>query len=183
MNGLTNRGRLMLRAGAWALVAPALPRSAMAGQAHLVKLYKVEKHVDLQGQDSSYTVTCPNSDLALQGMWRVDDVEQGNDFCDLDGPGGTWGTTTAPAANDHADWDVLRSVRPTEVDATSDSTYRFEFTPLSGGDAQLHLWVTCLGHRSEAVSGHTVGWTITNPYTQGPTTVNTPGPGSITDSS
>jgi hypothetical protein len=175
MNGFMNRGRLMLMlVGATACAAMALPTSAFAGQAHLIKLYKVEKHVDLQGQDNTYTVTCPNNDLALQGMWRVDDVEQDNDFYDDDGPGGSWGTTFAPAPNNHADWDVLRSVRPVEVMATSDSSFDFQFTPLSGGDAQIKLWITCLGHRSEAVSGHTVGWTITNQFTSGTITVASP---------
>jgi hypothetical protein len=181
MNGfMTRRTRLTLLACATAFAAMALPGSAFAGQAHLLKLYKVEKHVDLQGQDNTYTVTCPNSDLALQGMWRVDDVEQDNDFFDFDGPGSTWGTTTPPASNDHADWDVLRSVRPTEVQPTSDSSYDFAFTPLSGGDAQIKLWVTCLGHKAESVSGHTVSWTITNRSTTAPTTINNPGAGSST---
>jgi hypothetical protein len=173
MNGLMNRGRLILLACAIALGALALPSSALAGQSHLLKLYKVEKHVDLQGQDDTYTVTCPNNDLALQGMWRVDDVEQDNDFFDP-GPGGSWGTTSPPASNDHADWDVLRSVRPVEVQASSDSSYDFQFTPLSGGDAQLKLWVTCLGHDAESVSGHTVSWQITNPFSSGTVTVSNP---------
>lgn len=173
MNGLMNRSRLILLACTVALGTLALPSSALAGQSHLLKLYKVEKHVDLQGQDDTYTVTCPNNDLALQGMWRVDDVEQDNDYFNA-GPGGSWGTTLPPASNDHADWDVLRSVRPVEVQASSDSSYDFQFTPLSGGDAQLKLWVTCLGHNAESVSGHTVSWQITNPYSSGVVTVAKP---------
>ncbi|HZP15728.1 MAG TPA: hypothetical protein VFA96_07890, partial [Nocardioides sp.] len=124
-----NRTRLTLLVGATALVALALPGSAMASRAHLLKLYKVEQHVDLQGQDGDYQVQCPNNDLALQGMWRVDNVEQDNDYVNA-GPGGSWG---------RPDWDVLRSVRPVKVAALDDSTYDFVFTPLAGGEVQLKL--------------------------------------------
>jgi hypothetical protein len=179
MNGFMTRGRLMLLlVGATAFAAMALPGSAMAGKSHLLKLYKVEQHVDLQGQDDTYNLSCYGQDLALQGMWRVDDVEQDNDFYDLDGPGGSWATTSAPASNDHADWDVLRSVRPTMVQHNGDSSYDFGFTPLSGGDAQLKLWVTCLGKNAESVDGHTVSWALTNATTSGPTTIHLPGAGS-----
>jgi len=163
MNGIMNRTRLTLLVCAAALVALALPGSASASRAHLLKLYKVEQHVDLMGQDGDYQVQCPNNDLALQGMWRVDNVEQDNDYINDGGPGGSWG---------RPDWDVLRSVRPVKAAAIDDSTYDFVFTPLAGGEVQLKLWVTCLGWKSETVNSHYVSWQISNPYTTTVTLTN-----------
>src|SRR4051794_7181082 len=140
------RMRMIVLGAIAALAAMALPSSASA-KAHLLKLYKVEKHVDLTGQDDIYTVTCPDGDLALDGMWRIDNVDQDNDY------------TYDPFPTGNPGFDVLRSVRPTMSRATSDSSFDFSFTPLSGGDVQIKLWVTCLGKKTSP-NGHFVTWDI-----------------------
>lgn len=148
MNGLIKHTRLIAGALA-ALGALALPASALAGhKAHLLKLYKVEQHVDLEGEDGIYTVSCPNGDYALDGMWRIDDVEQDNDF------GGTL-------------LDLFHTVRPVQAKSVATDTYQFKFTPLSGGDVQIKLWVTCVDQNT---SGHQ--WTIT-PAVAAPNTTST----------
>jgi hypothetical protein len=165
MNATKRRTRLAGLAAIAALAAMALPSPAQAGKAHLLKLYKVEKHLDLEGQDQTYTVTCPGNDLALDGMWRVDDVEPDPDYYGDDLPGGSWSTSSTVL--DHTDWDLLRSVRPVKVARSSNSSYAFEFTPASGGDVSMKLWVTCLGDTSETIGSHTVSWQITNPNAPG----------------
>jgi hypothetical protein len=131
--------KLRRMAGLLAVVvaALALPASASAGGSHLLKLYKVEKHVDLEGDDA-YDVSCNGSDYAVDGMWRVDQVDQDNDI-----PG-----------------NILTQVQVYESFATSKSTYHFHLENLAGGDSQIKLWVTCLGKWSEPAQGHSVKWTI-----------------------
>lgn len=124
------RARILLLAVlAFALTAA----PAHAGGSHLLKLYKVEQHVDLQGEGQSYTVSCHGSDYAIDGMWRMDAVDQDNEFTRLE---------------------LLSSVHPQEVYPSSDSSYHFSFLPTVGGDVQIKLWVTCLGHLTEASQGH-----------------------------
>ena len=142
-----------------ALAAMALP-SAAFGKAHLLRLYKVEQHADLVGQDTKYTVQCPDGDLALDGMWRIDNVDQDNDYVF---PNFSLGD---PA------FDVLRSVRPVESQAIDPSTFEFAFNPTSGGDVQVKLWVTCLGKKT-APNGHFVTWSI-SPGSTKPVSVGTP---------
>ena len=145
------RKRTIILGAIAALAAMAMP-SAASAKAHLLKLYKVEKHVDLTGQDDVYTVSCNGTDLALDGMWRIDNVDQDNDF------------VYAPFPTGSPRFDVQRSVRPVEARPTSDSDYEFAFTPTSGGDVQIKLWVTCLG-RQTSPNGHFVTWSISNQAT------------------
>lgn len=138
-----------------ALVALALPASAAAGpKSQVLKLYKVERHVDIEGEDGTYPVTCPNGDLALDGMWRVDDVEQDNDF------GGSL-------------IDLNHTLRPVQARSTADDTFEFRFTPLSGGNVQIKLFVTCLG---KSVGGHSWAFSQVAPFTDSSvdTTIATP---------
>lgn len=136
--------KLSIKLAVTALAAAGLlaPGSAMAGKSHLVKLYKIEQHVDLEGQDDTYNVACVGTDIAMDGMWRVDDVEQDNDF--------VWTPTTG-----NSQFDVLRAVRAVEVRPNGDSSYDFRFTPESGGDVSMKLFVTCLGRKTESIQGHT----------------------------
>jgi hypothetical protein len=105
-----------------AIGAFGLPSSAMAGKSHHLKLYKVEDHIDIEG-DLDYTLSCNPGDIATDGMWRIDDVSQDNEFDIL----GQWKETVAIKAA-----------------ATSVGTYAFRFLPIAGGDVQAKLWVTCL---------------------------------------
>ena len=158
MNVVIKNIRILGLAGLAVAATLALPSAAQAGgKAHLLKTYKVERQLDLSGEDGTYTVACNNNDLALDGMWRVDNVDQDPDYV-YDGPGGSWSTMDPP---DHFDWDLLRSVRPVEAARASDSSYDFMFTPLAGADVSMKLWVTCLRDTSTQVDGHTVSWAIT----------------------
>jgi len=114
---------------------------AHAGGSHLVKLYKVEKHIDLDGEDAVYTATCPNGDYAIDGMYRMDAVDQDNEFGRLQ---------------------LLSSVYPVAVYPSSDSAYSFSFMPTLGGDVQIKLWVTCLGKSTEPSQSHTHQWVMTS---------------------
>lgn len=107
-----------------AIGALAIPSSALAGKSHHLKLYKVEKHIDVEG-DLEYTVSCKPGDIATDGMWRVDDVSQDNEFDSL----GQWTQTVA--------------TKSTTV-AGNTEDYVFAFLPIAGGDVQVKLWVTCL---------------------------------------
>lgn len=109
-----------------AIGAFGLPSPALAGKSHHLKLYKVEQHVDVEG-DLTYTVSCMPGDIATDGMWRIDDVSQDNEFDIL----GQWTQTIA--------------VKATGV-AGNARDYEFQFLPIAGGDVQVKLWVTCLGN-------------------------------------
>lgn len=113
---------------------------AHAGGSHLLKLYKVEQHIDLEGEDGFYDLSCNGTDIAVDGMYRIDQVDQDNEFTRME---------------------LLRSVWQTGVYPTSDSTYRFMFTPTLGGDVQVKLWLTCLGRLSEPAKGHQHTWSLT----------------------
>jgi hypothetical protein len=140
-------------AGLLATVALALtmPAAAHAGASHPLKLYKVERHVDLEG-DGSYTVSCTGSDYAMDGMWRVDNVDQDSDI-----PGNI---------------KTQVAVYGAYPDASDKSEYHFSLENLAGGDAQVKLFVTCLGKDTDATNGHTVSWVLgarnTDPHASGP---------------
>ena len=53
-----NPRNLIITAAALAVAALAGPSSALAGSSHLLKTYKVEKHLDIQGEDGSYVIKC-----------------------------------------------------------------------------------------------------------------------------
>ncbi len=113
MTRITTHARLLAGVVA-ALAALALPAGALAAdghKSHVLKLYKVEQHVDLEGEDGTYVVTCPDGDYALDGMWRIDNVEQDNDF------GGSL-------------LDLWTTVRPVSMQSTGVDQFTFKFTPL-----------------------------------------------------
>lgn len=111
---------------------------AHAASSHLLDLYKVETHVDLQGEDGFYDIACNGTDIAINGMWRIDAVDQDNEFSRLT---------------------LLSSVYPVSAYPLDDSSYRFQFTPTLGGDVQVKLWLTCLG-RKTAPDTHQHTWSL-----------------------
>jgi hypothetical protein len=131
---------------------------AQAGKSHLTGLYKVEKHVDLDGEGLNYTISCQPGDKALDGMWRIDNVDQDNDYEPSPPPG--FGTTGFYL------WDNLESVFVDKAEATGAGTYTFSFTPLGGGDVQLKLWLVCLPSPTPVVSGHSHTWSVGSLHTQ-----------------
>jgi hypothetical protein len=114
-----------------------LPATASAGKSHLIKLYKVEQHVDVEG-DAAYDISCQGTDIATDGMWRVDDVSQDNEFDLL-----TQYTQTVA----------------TKAAATGLSSYQFKFLPIAGGDVQVKLWITCLENPVGSSPTHQHSWT------------------------
>lgn len=142
----------IIAAAALAVAALAGPSTALAGKSHLLGVYKVEKHLDLQGEDGEYTISCDGTDIAVDGMWRIDNVDQDNDYVYGSGPlsSSPWN----PA------WDVLNSVEVVEAYASSDSTYRFKFIPQSGGDVQGKLFLFCLPRDTTQAAGHQHPWSL-----------------------
>lgn len=122
------------------VAAIASPASAGPGKPHEVYMYKVEKHVDLSGeypdQNMHEHVFCNSGDIALDGMWRVDHVDQAN-------PPDTYG--------DERDVVFLASYG----DDANPAKWHFRATNFADGDAQIKLWVTCIRGTVEQAHGHT----------------------------
>lgn len=116
-----------------------LPAAAQAGASHQLQLYKVEKQVEVEG-DGSYSLSCSGSDYAMDGMWRIDQVDQDNEFA------GNIKTAVA--------------VHAAYPDSSDKSEYHFKLENLAGGDTQVKLFVTCLGKFSEPAQGHTVSYNV-----------------------
>lgn len=141
---------IKLAVAAFAVTTLAGPPAAHAGAAHLLGSYKVEKHIDIEGEDGTYTVSCPNNDIAIDGMWRIDNVDQDNDFV----------YDPAPTFPRNAASDVLNSLEPVAAypDSPSVSKWLFKFVATSGGDVQGKLSLFCLPKRPTAVAGHSHDW-------------------------
>lgn len=138
-----------LRFALAALAAGAVlaPPSALAGGAsHLLGSYKVERQLDLEGEGGTYTLACGAGDIAVDGMWRIDNVDQDNDYV----------YDSAPSGN--AAWDVLNSVEPIAAYPSAIDTYTFRFLPLAGADAQGKLFLTCLPAQVRTAKGHQQSW-------------------------
>ena len=74
---MRTHGRTRLLIGVLSLAFAALPASAMA--AHDLGIYKVEKHVDLDSDETIVDLSCYANDFALDGMWRIDHADQDED--------------------------------------------------------------------------------------------------------
>lgn len=122
-----------------AIGALGLPSSALAGKSHHLKLYKVEQHIDIEG-DLDYTISCKPGDIATDGMWRIDDVSQDNEFDILE------------------QWTQTVAIKATTVPGNNQD-YVFRFLPIAGGDVQGKLWVTCLENPTTG-NGHTHSWNV-----------------------
>jgi len=157
------RIRSIVVLGLTACASLAFTAPAMAGKSHLTGVYKVEKHVDLDGEGSDYTISCKSGDIALDGMWRIDNVDQDNDYEPSPPPG--FGTTGSYL------WDNLESVFVDKAEATGPGTYTFSLTPLGGGDVQIKLWLVCLPSPGPTASGHSATWNVGGLHTKSaPTT-------------
>lgn len=121
------------------VVAAAAPANA-TGQFHEVYMYKVEKHVDISGdfpdKNMHEHVYCNAGDWALDGMWRVDNVEQAN-------PPETFGDER----------DVYFSASyGDDVDRTE---WHFRATNYADGTAQIKLFATCIRQDTDNQHLHT----------------------------
>jgi len=123
---------------AMVLALAALPASASAVTAtkHHLDMYKAERHVTLPEYDTStYTLSCPNGDIAADGMWRVDEVGPYN---------------AQLADDDELPWTIADGVSVTAAYPSDHSTYTFVITNNTSENAQLKLFVTCLGSKTSA---------------------------------
>jgi hypothetical protein len=104
------------------------PGAALA--AHDLSIYKVEAQVTLDSDDISTNLSCHGDDLALDGMWRLDHADQDDDDNVLEA--------------------LPRSVDVLEAySIDGQSTYHYRFSKNAIGRAQLKVFVTCLGEKSD----------------------------------
>ncbi len=136
---MTTRDRsrtLLVGAAVAALLAPlaivaamASPASAAQMKQHEVYMYKVEKHVDLVGEypegNLHEHLYCNPGDIALDGMWRVDNVEQAN-----------------PPETNGDERDVYFTA--SYGDAADRRMWHFRARNYADGIAQIKLFVTCI---------------------------------------
>ena len=138
------RARLLLAGSIALLTVLAVPAGAAADASkHLVKVYKVEKHVDLQGEFPDNTKTaqtlCRSGDYAIDGMWRVDHVDQAN--------------PQLGELGDERDVTVSRSFSDLQQVGGDRAKWNFELTNNADGRAQVKLFAVCLGGKT-AEGGH-----------------------------
>src|SRR4029079_8392234 len=56
------------------LLIPASAGAKTATKPHL-DMYTAEQHIRLgESESGTYTLSCPNGDIAADGMWRIDEV-------------------------------------------------------------------------------------------------------------
>ncbi|MBA2505367.1 MAG: hypothetical protein H0V29_05405 [Thermoleophilaceae bacterium] len=137
----------------------ALPAIAQAnnGKLHDLKVYKTEQHVDLDGEfPGNYAHVhnyCRPGDQAIDGMWRIDHVDQANPQLDMFG--------------DHRDVEVLRSYSDGHQDG-DEAEWHFELRNHADGRAQVKLFTVCLDLTTESAGSppHTHGLFVTPGRTQ-----------------
>jgi hypothetical protein len=161
MNTIKHLRLLGLLTSAAAFAAFGVPSTALAGKSHHVNPYKVEQHVELEGEDGEYTLSCQNNDIAVDGMWRLDNVDQDNDWEDPDPAlASFWANPASPSSiGTSPDLTIRKSIRPMAAysDSVDTSKYHFAFTPLAGADVQLKLWVICITNPLTGF-GHNHNW-------------------------
>src|SRR4051812_23321732 len=131
------KARLIMGA-AMVLAVAALPASASAVTAtkHHLDMYKAEQHITLPEYDSgTYTLSCPNGDIAADGMWRIDEVGPYN---------------AQLADDDELPWNIATGVSVLAAFPSGNSTYTYKFSNNTSETAQLKIWVTCLGKKTSA---------------------------------
>lgn len=142
-----------------AVVAPANAAGNVGPRMHEVYMYKVEQHVDLSGEyPDNYLHThlyCDPGDWALDGMWRIDHVDQFNpsDY-DPDDP-------DAGVYNDERDVVVYASY----PDDTNRREWHFRLENLAQGNAQVKLFLTCIRERTESSANHRHDVLLSQRYT------------------
>jgi hypothetical protein len=157
MTARTRTRTILAATAAAALAAPLALAALTVGAAdaagnvgprlHEVTMYKVEMQLDLSGEypdsDAHEHLYCNNGDIALDGMWRVDHVDQYNpDDDDPDDP--------STAYNDERDVVVYASY-PDTVDSRK---WHFRLENFALGNAQVKLFITCIRGATEASANH-----------------------------
>jgi hypothetical protein len=119
-----------------AVIALAVPATASATTAtkHHLSMYKVEVHVTLdESANGQYTVRCPNGDIAADGMWRIDHVDQFN---------------PQTADPDELPWNVATGVSVLGSYPSASDSYTFRLRNNTSEQAQVKLWAVCLGAKT-----------------------------------
>jgi hypothetical protein len=154
-------GRILAVTGALAALA-LLPATAGANTAslHHLRMYKAEQHVTIgEAETNTYTLKCDSPDYAVDGMWRVDQVAYN------------------PQLDDFGPWDRFNGVDILQSEYTKFSStsygYTFKVSNNSEDDAQLKLFVTCLGATTESAGSPAHTHTISPPVAGTATASNT----------
>jgi hypothetical protein len=94
-------------------------------------MYKVESYVALKPHEAFHEhLYCNPGDYAMDGMWRIDNVDQG----------------TGDLSSVQFDASYGDDVEPNK--------WHFRGQNNATGRAQLHLWITCLGGKLQETLGH-----------------------------
>jgi hypothetical protein len=106
-----------------------------AASRHLLDMYKVEQFVGLDAGDSAdgLQLQCPNGDYAVDGMWRIDQV---NFNAQIDDPG------------PYGDWNRYNGVDVTQSESVAKDTWEFTLVNNTDEAAQAKVWITCLGRQT-----------------------------------
>lgn len=124
-----------------ALSAGLSDATAAAPKQHYLSTYKVEKQVELDGEFpdnvKNVDLNCNPGDYVLDGMWRVDAVDQPNPDLGVSG--------------DERDIIALASYS----DSANLALWHFRLVNNSvGASAQLKVFVTCLERQTQVQNGH-----------------------------
>lgn len=132
------RSALLVALGA-VFVVPG-PGTALAG--HDLGISKVEKQVDLTARTTTVELRCYPGDYAMDGMWRIDAVDQ--DARDL------FVTAIGRAVDVQAAYPIVGT---TANPGMHRDGYRFTFLKNATGRVQLKVFATCLQPKT-VVNGH-----------------------------
>lgn len=132
------------------------------GRSHYLGVYKVDRHIDVAGEGGEYRIACRAGDVLLDGMWRIDEVEQDAEFVPDPPPG-------FPATGNPS-FTQLESVLPVRAEAVGLDAFAVEFLAVGGGDISGKLFATCLPDPTPAVDGHAHHFTV------GPLVTDAPAP-------
>jgi hypothetical protein len=148
---------------ALAALTPAAALASGGGstaQRHQMYMYKAEKSLSIDANDviSDEQLSCSNGDYAIDGMWRIDQVNF-NAQIDEEGPFGPW--------------NVYNGVDLGESRSFDKSTWTYTIRNNSDEDAQVHLWITCLNKKTQGAEGdnHKHTLSISSLYTDSGTTI------------
>ena len=119
----------------------ALPASAMA--AHDLGIYKVEKHLDLDSDETTYTLACNDGDYAMDGMWRIDHADYDEDDNYITFLGRAVDVEMAYPVDTPADAELVQK-----------DGYFFKFNKNAIGRAQVKVFATCLKFKTEQANSH-----------------------------
>jgi len=106
-----------------------------------LQLYKVEKQVDLDSDEQLVELPCKGGDYALDGMWRIDHADQDEDD--------TYATAIGRAVDVQEAYPFDGPAPGSRLDG-----YRFVFNKNTIGRAQVKVFATCIGAKTEQNNGH-----------------------------